>query len=166
MIAPSTRKVVPNLAVEFFPLPRRQAAAFCVRVPLPHRHCRCRSRLSPIFEITSLSSSFFSLSEVLQPECSMAVSDTAPATTAHRCNVGELPIGAVVVVNISVVTFRVGDEPACRPGRAGRNCQMPPKGSSVADGERGEEALLSSSTAIVLAATGEIPACPAGPNIR
>ena len=44
----------------------------------------------------------------------MPLSDTAPVTTARRHNEGKLPIGAVVVVNISFVTFRVGSEPVCR----------------------------------------------------
>jgi hypothetical protein len=96
----------------------------------------------------------------------MAESDTAPAKTAHRHNEGKLPIGDVVVFNISVVTFRVGSEPACRPGLAGRNCHMPSEGSCVAAGERGEAASLSTSTAIVFAVTGKIPACPGGQNTR
>ena len=54
----------------------------------------------------------------------MPLSDTAPVTTAHRHNEGKLPIGAVVVVNISFVTFRVSSEPMCRPGLAGRNCHI------------------------------------------
>jgi hypothetical protein len=96
----------------------------------------------------------------------MAQSDTAPAKTAHHQNEGKLPIGTVVVVNISVVTFRVGSEPACRPGIAGRNCHMPSEGSCVAAGERGEAASLSTFAAIVFAVTGKIPAFPAGSNTR
>ena len=78
----------------------------------------------------------------------MALSDTAPVTTASRHNEGKLPIGAVVVVNISFVTFRVGSEPVCRPGLAGRNCHIKSKGSCVAEGERGEEISLQPSAAI------------------
>jgi hypothetical protein len=87
-IAPATRKVVPTLGVECYSLPGRQAAAFAPRGRYLTAIINVEVDFHLSLEIKSLSSLLFSLSEELRPECSKAVSDRAPATTAHRHDEG------------------------------------------------------------------------------